>query len=76
MKLSSTPRSLCAVSDGNPGSIESALKRVAELEESHEELAARQDETDTSVVKVLEVVQRIERMVRAQLQHNGVPFHG
>lgn len=56
--------------------LEDTLKRLTELEESHEELAARQGETDTSVVKVLEVVERIERMVRAQLQHNGVPFHG
>jgi len=51
-------------------------KAFTEMEEAFEELAQRQDETDTSVVKVLEIVQRIERMVRTQLEHAGVPFHG
>jgi hypothetical protein len=51
-------------------------KAFTEMEEAFEELAERQDEADTAIVKVLDIVQRIERMVRADLQSRGVRVDG
>jgi chromosome segregation ATPase len=42
------------VSDGHD--LESALQRISQLEAAHEELAERQDETDTSVVRMADAV--------------------
>lgn len=51
-------------------------KAFTEMEEAFEELRTRQDETDVSVTKVLDIVQRLERMLRTQMQAQGVDFDG
>jgi hypothetical protein len=48
----------------------------SEMEQAFDELAQRQDETDVSVTKVLDVVKRIERMVRKQMETQGIRIDG
>jgi hypothetical protein len=47
-------------------------KAFTEMEEAFEELASRQGETDASLVRVLDVLQRIEQNQRRQMESQGV----
>jgi hypothetical protein len=52
-------------------------RKVSEMEEAFEELAERQGETDASIVRVLDVLQRIEQNQRRQMEAQGVrPIDG